>query len=321
MDRKLMEKTIMRNYTRFIFIPLLLCISFLAHAENTYSKVYIFGDSLSDTGNLASVIGPFPAPYYQNRVSNGPLAVDILTAKLATNADASLHLLGLNNGKNYAVAGAKASGNEPIDLNTQILSFQANHGFIAPSDALYVILIGGNDIRSALYETDLTTADSIINSASNKVQDAVKSLNLIGAQSFLIINAPNIALIPETQLMALELNNSKLVKRAYKLSKRFNKKLHKTIKQIEKKNNVHIAEFNLFEFFNKVVANASNLGFINNSDACFSSVTYTFHPDCNYGLNADKFVFFDEIHPTTRVHSMFGEAFYEALIKELENED
>ena len=193
----------MRNYTRFIFIPLLLCISFLANAENTYSKVYIFGDSLSDTGNLASVIGPFPAPYYQNRVSNGPLAVDILTAKLATNADASLHLLGLNNGKNYAVAGAKASGNEPIDLNTQILSFQANHGFIAPSDALYVILIGGNDIRSALYETDLTTADSIINSAGNKVQDAVKSLNLIGAQSFLIINVPNIALIPETHFIPI----------------------------------------------------------------------------------------------------------------------
>ena len=321
MDRKLMEKTIMRNYTRFIFIPLLLCISFLANAENTYSKVYIFGDSLSDTGNLASVIGSFPAPYYQNRVSNGPLAVDALTAKLDTNADASLHLLGLNNGTNYAVAGAKASSSEPVDLDTQILSFKANHGFIAPSDALYVILIGGNDIRSALYETDITTADSIINTASNKIQDAIKSLNLIGAQSFLILNAPNIALLPETQLMASALSNSELVNQAYVLSKRFNKKLHKTVEQIEETNNIHITEFNLFKLFNQVVANASNLGFTNNSDACFSSATYTFHPDCNYGVNADQFVFFDEIHPTAKVHAMFGEAFYKALIKELENKD
>lgn len=316
-----MEKTIMRNYTRFIFIPLLLCISFLANAENTYSKVYIFGDSLSDTGNLASVIGPFPAPYYQNRVSNGPLAVDTLTAKLGINADASLHLLGLNSGSNYAVAGAKASGNEAIDLDTQILSFKANHGFIAPSDALYVILIGGNDIRSALYETDLTSVDSIINTASNKIKDAIKSLNLIGAQSFLIINSPNISLIPETQLMATALNDPELVKQANEISKHFNKKLHKTIEQIEEESKIRITEFNLFKLFNQMVVNASNLGFTNNTDACFSSVTYTFHPDCNYGLNADQFVFFDEIHPTARVHAMFGEAFYEAVIKELENED
>jgi phospholipase/lecithinase/hemolysin len=309
----------MRIYIRskILIIPLLFCITFLAYAENSYRNVFIFGDSLSDTGNLASLIGPLPAPYYQNRVSNGPLAVDILTEKLGTDADPSLHLVGLNSGSNYAVAGAKASGNEPVDLDTQLLSFKVNHGYVAPADALYVILIGGNDIRSALYEEDNTAASLIINTANTKIKNLVKSLHEIGAKSFLVLNAPNIALLPETQLMAVETNNTELVNRAYRITRLFNKKLEKTVDQLKEETAAHIIEFNLFKLFNKIVANAiDELDFINNTDACFSSVTYTYHPDCNYGLNADKFVFFDEIHPTAKVHALFGNAFYKKIKEE-----
>lgn len=309
----------MRIYIRskILIIPLLFCITFLAYAENSYRNVFIFGDSLSDTGNLASLIGPLPAPYYQNRVSNGPLAVDILTEKLGTDANPSLHLVGLNSGSNYAVAGAKASGNEPVDLDTQLLSFKVNHGYIAPADALYVILIGGNDIRSALYEEDNTAASLIINTANTKIKNLVKSLHEIGAKSFLVLNAPNIALLPETQLMAVETNNTELVNRAYRITRLFNKKLEKTVDQLKEETAAHIIEFNLFKLFNKIVANAiDELDFINNTDACFSSVTYTYHPDCNYGLNADKFVFFDEIHPTEKVHALFGNAFYKKIKEE-----
>ena len=305
----------MRNYalSKLILIPLLFCTSFLVHAENTYSKVFIFGDSLSDTGNLASVIGPFPAPYYQNRITNGPVAVDTLTNKLGDSAEASLHLIGLNAGHNYAVAGAKASGNEAIDLDTQILSFQANHGYVAPNDALYVFLIGANDVRAALYEPDIIIADSIIKTAKNKIRDAIKNLHQSGARSFLIINSPNMAQIPETRLMAAATNDSELLSRANELSTRFNKKLHRVVERLEDNKGIHITEFNLSKTFSKVIETASEYGFTNNADACFSSISYTFHPDCNYGLNADQFIFFDEIHPTARVHAMFGEAFYDAL--------
>ncbi len=46
-----------------------------------------------------------------------------------------------------------------------------------------------------------------------------------------------------------------------------------------------------------------------------------FHLDCNYGFNADQFVFFDEIHPTARVHSIFGEAFLKALNDDSDDDD
>ena len=309
------------SLSKHLLLTLLLSFSFLTHSDTTYSHVFIFGDSLSDTGNLGSVIGGIPAPYYNNRISNGPIAVDLLTKKMGLNANASLHLLGLNAGDNYSVAGAKASGVEPIDLDTQILAFQSNYGFTAPADALYIIFIGGNDVRAALYEPDNVIAKLIIPTAIDKVKNAVNILNQMGARSFLIINVPSIGSIPETRLIATATSNPALIKRATKLTKRYNKKLHKLIKKIKHKDNIEITEFNLRKLFASVFENATATGFTNTTDACFSSMTFTFHPDCNYGLNADQFVFFDEIHPTTRVHAIFGEAFYKALNEEEDDDD
>ncbi len=317
-----MEKNHMRKYslTKIILLPLLLLFSLTTHASNTYSNVYIFGDSLSDTGNLASVIGGIPAPYYKNRISNGPVAVDVFTEKMGFNANASLHLLSLNAGTNYAVAGARASGNSPIDLDNQILAFQANHGFTAPKDALYVMFLGGNDVRDALYEPNNAIANTILHTALTKVSKAMSMLSQMGAHSFLVINVPNIALIPETSLIAKATNNPTLIKRAEKFTKHYNKKLHKLVEKLEHKNEMDIKEFSLFKLFGSIVKNSTKLGFSNSTEACFSAITFTFHPDCNYGLNAEQFIFFDEIHPTKRVHAIFGNAFYAAMNDEDEDE-
>jgi outer membrane lipase/esterase len=186
---------------------------------------------------------------------------------------------------------------------------------------LYVVFIGGNDIRAAIYETDSVVAETIIKTAASKIRDAIQSLKQTGARSFYVIGAPDIASIPETSLMAAALNNPELLTRASELTKSFNNILHRTIEQLEEDNKISISEFNLEKLFAKVLQKASSLGFTNKTDACFSSITFTFHPDCNYGLNIDQFVFFDEIHPTARVHTIFGEAFYKELIEEFEEEN
>ena len=148
-----------KNNLSKIILALLLIFSSWVQADTSFSRVYVFGDSLSDTGNLASIFGPFPMPpFYKNRVSNGPVGVEVLAQKLGHTAEASLHLIGPSVGSNYAVAGANALGSDPIDLGTQVLAFQANHGFIAPPDALYVVFIGGNDVRSSRGRADLSDA-------------------------------------------------------------------------------------------------------------------------------------------------------------------
>jgi phospholipase/lecithinase/hemolysin len=97
-----------------------------AYAQNAGPKLFVFGDSLSDTGNLASFSpnkfchpADFPIGddcnglfYQQNRVSNGPVAVEILSANLGSGEpEAALAVAG---GTNYAVAGATARVDEAL---------------------------------------------------------------------------------------------------------------------------------------------------------------------------------------------------------------
>jgi len=294
-------------------VPLWLLLASWAQAAQNYSQVYVFGDSLSDTGNLASVVGAFPPPYYMNRVSNGPLAIDVMASKLGLDASASLHLIGPATGGNYAVVGANAVGDEAIDLDNQVLAFQANHGYVAPADALYVIFIGGNDVRAARDTADMDSARQGVIAAAAQATQAITQLAATGARSFLVINAPNIGIIPETRLLAAAYQQPKLLQRARKLSQLYRIALHRMISPMRQNRELQITEFDLFGFFNRLVKKAHRLGFTNTTDACFSSETFTFHPDCNFGQNFDQFVFFDEIHPTARVHAIVGEAFYRAL--------
>lgn len=301
----------------------LFLVSSWAQADNGFSRVYVFGDSLSDTGNLASITGPFPMPpYFMNRVSNGPVAVEVLASRLGLDAAASLHLLSLNNGSNYSVATASARVSaDPIDLDTQIFAFLANHGNDAPADALYVVFIGGNDIRDARGEADLTEARNIVKEAADKVKNAIETLAVAGAESFLLVNAPDVGSIPETQLTG----DPELIKRTSRLSKLYRKRLHRIANQLDDDdddgNEIEIVEFDLFKFLRKLLRKADKLGFTNTTDPCFSTSLYLptsfFHPDCNF----DQFVFFDEIHPTARAHALAGEAMFEALKEDGDDDD
>jgi len=314
-----------------IMVRLLLSVALVfstwANADSSYEQVYVFGDSLSDTGNLASITGDFPSPpFYMNRVSNGAVAVEVLANKLGLTAEASLHLIGPQVGTNYAVAGANAVGAEPIDLAAQTVIFLANHAYDAPDDALYVIFIGGNDIRSARNVIDTTIANAIVDSAVVQISQTINQLARSGAHSFLLINAPDIGVIPETRILSQLTNDPGMIARATRLSKRFRKKLDEVIEHLDEAENneygdLEISRFNLLKFFNKLIKHGSKAGFSNTTDACFSSITFTFNPGCHFGRNFDQYIFFDEIHPTARVHRIIGNAFYQALDHENEHED
>ena len=306
-------------FTRNLFkfgILLLLAFSSWTQADTSFSRMYVFGDSLSDTGNFGTFVGGLPPPFFMNRISNGPVAVDTLGVRLGLATNASLHVLGLNAGTNYAVAGANVIGDGIEDLNQQITGFLVNHRFTAPSDALYVMFIGGNDIRSVRGVISLAEAKLIVGTAANEVHQAIETLAQAGARSFLLVNAPNIGALPETRLIADAIDDPGLVKRARKLSKLYRNKLHDIAEQLadddNNENEINIIEFNLFKFFEKLLKKADKQGFTNVADACFS-IDFGFHPDCNLGANFDQFIFFDEIHPTARVHAMIGEALFQAL--------
>ena len=83
-----------------------------AASADDFSAEYVFGDSLSDNGNLAAALGMnFPnPPSFDNSFTNGKVAVQLLAESLGLSANASLWLTSPSpQGTNYAVGGATSA--------------------------------------------------------------------------------------------------------------------------------------------------------------------------------------------------------------------
>ena len=296
-----------------------------------YSNIFIFGDSLSDTGNL-QIFSQNPS--IPTRFTNGPVAIEILAEKLGLKISNALHLTGAQYGNNFAVAGAIAideDDNEStydINLPTQINSYLAFNQYQADQDALYIVMIGGNDIRAAR-EIFIEGEWGAVFEASNRLTQANESIEqqlfklvAAGAQNILLVNAPSIGAIPETDIIADQLSNDansfrdQFVARhlediANLLTLDFNHQLKRIAKKVSREAGVKIKRFNLFKHFKKLRKNYLENGFTNNSDACIYLITNNGapSPECNL----ETFIFFDEIHPTAAVHALSAQALYETL--------
>ncbi|MEA3291936.1 MAG: SGNH/GDSL hydrolase family protein [Pseudomonadota bacterium] len=302
----------MRTGTAFRAAAATLIVLFLFCRQVwAWSDLVVFGDSLSDTGNLASVTVDFPWPYYRNRVSNGPLAVDVLADALGLSAEASLHLAGKSGGSNYAVDGANAGGSEREDLPTQLQVHLDRHGGLAISEALYVVMIGGNDLRDARNQSDAAQAERIVDDAVAAIRQAISALLTKGAGKVLVVNGPDIGRIPET--LKKEQQTPGIAARATLLTRRFNAALGRAVDSLSTQYGVEIAQFDLFAYFNQLLADAAAHGFTNTTEGCFNPRRYEFHPECEWGSRFDRFVFFDSLHPTAKTHRLIGEAIIAAL--------
>ena len=285
-------------------------------AAADFSRLIVFGDSLSDTGNLAAIRGDLPPPYSQNRITNGPVVVEVLAEQLGLRADASLHLLGRRAGTNYAVAGGRARGQDVIDLSGQVVAFLAQHGNDAPRDALYVVFIGGNDVRDARDAKDADEANDILDDAVDDIARNVRLLSRAGARSFLVMNSADVGLIPETRLRAAAANDAFFVRRATQVSDRFAEELRRQLQRLRRQQpSLFVQEVDVYSASRQVAQQAAQLGLSNITDGCFNSRDFTFHPDCPQGSGFDQFYFFDEIHPTAKVHRLIGEGIHRGLVE------
>ena len=115
-------------------------------AASPYSGFYVFGDSLSDSGNIYArpAAACRPRPTSADALSNGPTYAEDPGGPLR-HAAAAPSLLG---GTNYAFGGATAGGAAMAipSLGDQVSMFRAKPG-AADSSALYVVWAGGNDAR------------------------------------------------------------------------------------------------------------------------------------------------------------------------------
>lgn len=324
------------------------------------TALFVLGDSLSDVGNAAALpdflLGRSFYPeatiglcnpsdiylfdrscddviYMRSRVSNGPVAVEVLAAALGLSPlEPSFHIVPRRpvHGTNYAVAGATAAGAGIDDLASQVDVLRLDRGPVLPGDALYVLVIGGNDALAALRdaaeaEVGLEPAQDstdAVAAAVGAIGDAVDALVDSGARQVIVANLPNLAILPvlRERADALGLQIAKADAMAVELTTTYNAALEERLQIAQQAHpEARIEPFDLYSALDQVWLAAESVG-INVTDACFDSEAYresliaerTFDQDCaplgDGPPRFDEFFFWDSLHPTAAVHAAIGEA-------------
>lgn len=285
-----------------------------------FDGVVTFGDSLSDPGNAyvairEFVVRPFEpipdAPYLIGgfRFSNGPTWIEWLTRDLGLRHSGRPALLLPGIYTNYAIGAARARADDLIDLSTEIDLFLDDFDDVAPPEMLYVLWIGSNDLRDALaaLEDDPTTNTTvdIITAAVQAAADGIQRLWVAGAESFLVLNLPNVAITP-----AINTQDAAVRAVAEFFSAQYNAALEDALDGLEAALDITIARLDVFTILNAAVADPASVGLVNVTDSCIT-------PGVIVGAicrRPDTYLFWDFIHPTTQAHRLLSEEAKAALV-------
>ena len=305
----------------------------------SFSRLYAFGDSLSDAGNLSllttatGATEPVSPPYYQasyttdlgavaaNMFSNGPTWVqDVsLTLGLGTLAPSGL------GGTDFAIGGAETgstpqNGSEPnltlISLPAQLAAFQAS-GQSHSATALYTLSIGANDVLDILNKPTLSAAQQsidITDAVSNEIGFVTSLATLDGARNFLIMNVPDLGKTPDvTQGLA---NGSGVASAAAdslasSLAAQYNSDLSSQLATVAAAHSLDVHILDAYGLIDNAVSNPLNYGLLNVSAPVWtgnftSAASGTLSSTVTAAQNLN--LFFDHLHPTETGHKALAAA-------------
>lgn len=284
----------------------------------SYTGLYVFGDSLSDTGNIAALIGSNPGqvisgngyipsqPYASGQFTNGDVWVKSF-AEMIGLAPAATSTL--NGGTNFAFGGARIARDGlddngdplPPSLTAQTGQFFGATGGYAPGGALYVVAGGGNDARDAL-QAAATSANplAVIAAAASayamNTGAIVDSLQAAGAQHIIVWDTPNLGLAP-----AVNAQGAGATFLGGAVSAAMNGALAARLT-----GEAGVSLFDLYGIQGLISANPSAYGLSNVSDACGAVA----------GCDASTYLYWDGIHPTAAGHALLARQMYITAVPE-----
>lgn len=249
----------------------------------TFSKLVVFGDSLSDNGNIYALsYGTVPASEhaYDGRYSDGPVWVEYLAQYL------SAGLVDL------AQCGAKTGTNTdiPVGLKAQVADFTgliASYPALGSDDTLYVVWAGPNDFLDG--STDYETA-------AQNIGDALDTLAAAGAKYIIVPNMPNLGATPRMQAQG-----QAQVAGAQLLSRGFNAALDGVVTSFSRSNpEVTVYNLDIYTMLETIQADSVTYG--------FTDVTNRYvNDDDTLNNDGNSYFFWDDIHPTTKAHKVIAE--------------
>jgi phospholipase/lecithinase/hemolysin len=302
------------------------------------SNLFVFGDSLSDSGNSKAIsnqatagVETFPPAnlgYVGGRFSNGEVAAEYLW-KAFNPGDTSFKASLLPGGTNFAIGGATSgqenfiqvwpitpAGLKPVyaDLGN---AWQLNR-FTTPSlpsfdpqTSLFMVWFYPNDAfwngatsQSVGSFDGSSPPAGLKETAVYNIKGTIEKLASYGAKNFLVPNSPDLGLVPEF------INDP--VQSAYfsGISSQFNSLLATELDGLAlSRLDLDIVAFQTDDLFAEVRANPGAFGFSDISNRCQTT------PGCSNGSATDQasFLFWDGTHPTTAAHRLIGQRFYQSV--------
>ena len=261
---------------------------------------FFFGDSLSDTGNVADFLGTLGTGYPGNSFTNGRTWVEYLQpdirrllASIESSPDSSS--LDLSESLDLSAGGATTS----TVLNQQVRALflpASDHLKPQPSDRAF-IWAGGNDLLPFFSNDtppDQASLPSTISDGVSNLTQSVAALDAAGLPNITVISLLNLSLSPRGQVLPVD---------GAQISSSFNAQLRNSLESLPVSANMLWIDSDVF--INKAVANPATYGLTNVTDAAAplasDGVPSSLSPEEQTG-----YLFYDDIHPTTETHRQFA---------------
>lgn len=293
-----------------LLASLLIFVMGTSHAA-PFDNMYIFGDSLSDTGNtkLCTDKGSL-----NGRFCNGKLWNDWLSQrlKLPLPVTSKNNAEGIPNSTNFSCSTATTTpsitNNIPgvSDIQEQIIGKKNLNGDLILDNAfdregrnfnakdIVFVWAGANN----LFYTEQTG----IIAAEDGMKVVLDLLGQRDIKKLVLLNLPNIGVTPRYS----DGSNPEGQKEAAQFSSTFNEELERQMDLFRAKYpQTQTATVDIYSIFNNLLKNYKNEGFTYGNDTYWTK---------DIAQDPDNFIFFDDIHPTEAGHQHIAEKIFEQLV-------
>jgi phospholipase/lecithinase/hemolysin len=280
-----------------------------------FKQFFVFGDSLSDTGNVFTVTqGQFPAPtvsssdqpaYFSGRFSNGPNWVDYFGQQIADQELEPTPFAAVlanpqsnpSEGVNFAFGGALTGiGSSFSGLPGTIPGVKGQVGlftnfkqaFPVDPNAIYAVSGGSNDYFSG----------KAVSEVVKNLSDSIASLAELGAKNIVVFDLPDLGATPFGKSLGRSQELSQL-------TADHNQQLTSALKGLRVSNpDANIIPIPISKYFEEIRATPAKFGLTDVVNACVTGNFLKVESLCD---NPDQRLFFDDVHPNTRIHQVIAQ--------------
>lgn len=299
-----------------IALLFLLFSSFAAASPLDLRNMVIFGDSLSDTGNLYAYMDnqiPSSPPYFSGRFSNGPIWVELLANKVFAGEGHERVL-------DYAYGGAAVETeiddeDSLFSLKHEVTTYLQEHNNIADPNSLFFIWIGANNYLNPPEDMTVEENAALVNA---NIRKSVVELLQKGAKHIALINLPDLSRTP----FGLISDDHDILKEEVLAHNRLLLENFDELKQLYP--DVRWFYFDAYTEVNNIIDNPTAYGFNNVEFSCYEnqvdksprSKRWTQFARVKKSRSVDVCegsLFFDPVHPTNAAHELIAEHIWNEL--------